>query len=106
MILGDCMPISGVVITTKPEEISQTQTNLEEFSGVSLYGADEKGNIIAVIDTQNSESMEKVLQKIAKLETVLHVGLTYLNVEDEADKIESGEYNPKIFGTRKHEKNQ
>jgi len=36
------------------------------------------------------------------IEQVLNVGLTYLNVEDEAKKIASGDLSPNPFPRKKH----
>ena len=35
-----------------------------------------------------------------KTDSVMNVGLTYMNMEDEAKKIASGESKPKVFGGR------
>ncbi len=98
------MPIGGVVISIQPESRDAALALLEPISEVEVHAADDKGNIVAVIDTETSDAMEAILGDIAKKECILHIGLTYLNSEDEADRIASGHYTPQIFGGRKHEK--
>ncbi|WP_457574274.1 chaperone NapD [Desulfolithobacter sp.] len=98
------MPIGGVVISTWPEERDHALEALRRMSQVEIYGADEKGNIVAVLESSTTDAMEKLMRSIEKLETVLSVGLTYLNTEDEAQKITRGEYVPQIFGYWRNEK--
>jgi nitrate reductase NapAB chaperone NapD len=68
---------------------------------VEVHGDDEKGNIVAVLETQSSEEMETIIDRISKDQNVLHVGLTYLNTEDEAERMANGETLEKPFGFRK-----
>lgn len=95
------MPISGVVITSKLSEKGQVLLSLAGLHEVEVHGDDEKGNIVAVLETSSSEEMERVIDRISKDINVLHVGLTYLNTEDEARRMASGEKLPKPFGFRK-----
>ena len=98
------MPIGGVVISTRPEERDAALSVLKSLAGLEIHGADEKGNIVGVLDTVTTDGMETLMKKIGAVEAVLHVGLTYLNSEDEAELMASGAYSPKIFGTRRNEK--
>lgn len=95
------MPISGVVITTRETEKWKVIDALTEVREVEIFGDDDKGNIVAVLETKSSEAMEKLIDRINKDENVLHVGLTYLNTEDEAEKMARGEETSKPFGYRK-----
>ncbi|MGW8195803.1 MAG: hypothetical protein ACWGOX_16220, partial [Desulforhopalus sp.] len=58
-------------------------------------------HIVAVLDTGSSEEMEQLIDRINKEDNVFHVGLTYLNTEDEADRMMHGERLAKPFGFRK-----
>ena len=95
------MPISGIIITSTPKNLDAVLSQLKEFPGVEVHGADEKANIVAVLDTKSSEEMETIIDRINKDEKVLNIGVTYLNTEDEADKMAQGEKLPKPFGFRK-----
>ncbi|WP_310601117.1 chaperone NapD [Desulfobulbus sp.] len=79
------MPISGVVITTRPEDLHQTRQFLATCAGVEVHGADGRGNIVAVFDTRTSEEMERLLKTVNACPLVLHAGITYLNMEDVID---------------------
>ncbi len=95
------MPISGIVIASKPEQKDIVIQDLAQIPEVEIHGDDEKGNIVAVLDTKSSEDMERIIDRINKDENVLNVGLTYLNTEDEAEQMEQGEILTKPFGFRK-----
>lgn len=76
------MPIGGVVITVRPGDVDQAQSQLANLAGVEIHGADERGNIVAVFDTRTSEEMEQLMERVNASPLVLHTGLTYLNMED------------------------
>ena len=95
------MPISGVVITSQATEKKEVLRCLAVIPEVEVHGDDEKGNIVAVLETESSEQMETIIDRISKDKNVLHVGLTYLNTEDEAERMAKGEKLAKPFGFRK-----
>lgn len=95
------MPIGGVVITGRPEDTATIKDRVAGLDGIEVHGNDDAGNIVAVLDVDSSEKMEKLIDKINKFDEVLNVGLTYLNIEDEADQLAQGEKLPKPFGFRK-----
>ena len=76
------MPISGVVVTTRPEDLSPASQFLASCPGVEVHGADDKGNIVAVFETNSGEEMEHLLQTVNAHPLVLHAGVTYINMED------------------------
>ena len=80
------MPIGGVVISIRPGDLEEARNQLAAYPGVEIHGADERGNIVAVLDTLTSEAMEILMRKINANPLVLHAGLTYLNMEDVLDE--------------------
>lgn len=96
------MPISGVVITGKADKMDEVESFLQQFQPqLEIHGTDEKGHIVSVLETESSEEMEKIIDTINKQECILNVGMTYLNTEDEADRMAKGERLAKPFGFRK-----
>ena len=95
------MPIGGVVITCNADKTAAVITELEIIKQIEIHGSDDQGNIIAVIDTESSEEMEKLIDRINKHEDILNVGMTYLNTEDEAERMAQGERLAKPFGFKK-----
>lgn len=95
------MPISGLVITSRPDQKKEVLQGLSAISEIEVHGDDDQGHIVAVLETGSSEDMEKIIDRINKDSNVLHVGLTYLNTEDEAQRMAEGEKLAKPFGFRK-----
>jgi len=77
------MPIAGVVITVKPEEAQEAARLLADIAGLEIQGSDAQGHIVAVLEAESLRAMEKLVDGINVLPPVLHVGLTYINTEDE-----------------------
>ncbi|MBA3005201.1 MAG: chaperone NapD [Proteobacteria bacterium] len=96
------MVIAGFVVQCQPQSQQDTVVALEALGQVEVFGADEKGNIVTVVDAESSADLEKIVKKMEGIEQVLNVGLTYLNVEDEAKKIASGDLSPNPFPRKKH----
>jgi nitrate reductase NapAB chaperone NapD len=77
------MPIGGFVINVRPDDREQAIQSLESVPKLEIEGSDEQGNVVAVIDTETSREMQGVIDQLNKIDTVLSVNLTYVNVEDE-----------------------
>jgi nitrate reductase NapD len=95
------MPISGVVISSRPQDKTAVLQTLAAMSAVEVFGDDEKGHIVAVLETASSEEMQNLIDRISKDQMVLNVGLTYLNTEDEAFRPADGKDVPRPVGFRK-----
>ncbi len=79
------MTIGGVVITVRPDDRRDVEIALSRFSELSVYGSDEQGNIIAVIKSKDSRSIEEVIRTIEQIEPVDKVNLAYLNTDHAPD---------------------
>ena len=97
------MPIGGFVITVDPTDIDDVKTALEGRDACEVHGTDEKGNIVAVIDTETSDAMDEIVRELEKDPRILSVGLAYLQAADEVEKIIRGEIVPDL---RKHRRNE
>ncbi|OAG28043.1 chaperone NapD [Thermodesulfatator autotrophicus] len=94
------MPIGGFVVHVIPDKKDKVLDSLAGFQSLTIYGHDEKGHVIVVLDTATSEEMERLVDKIGEIDGVINCDLAYLHGEDEVEKIESGEYKPKIRFSR------
>ena len=95
------MPVGGLVINVYPADSGPAIKKLRAMSCVEIHGHDEMGNVVAVLDCETSEDMEDVVRRISSIEEVLSVGLTYINAEDEVERMERGEYIPsRSFGNK------
>lgn len=96
------MPIGSFVINMDEESREQILKKLKDFRKVTVYGGDEKGHLIIVIESETSEEMEKIEAKIKSIDGVITSNLAYLFYGDEFEKIEKGENKPKIrFGKKR-----
>jgi len=75
------MVIGGVVIRVHPDERKDIEIILSRYREISVYGSDEKGNIIATITSKDSVSMKAVIKIIENHESVMGVSLAYLNTD-------------------------
>jgi len=75
---GEYMAIGGIVITACPDDRKDTEIALARFPELTVYGSDERGNIIARVEGNDSESVEEVIRAIKLIETVCEVNLAYL----------------------------
>jgi nitrate reductase NapD len=95
------MPVGGFVVAVALEERENVVEFLKNLGGSTVYGYDEDGNIVMVLDMESSEEMEKTVEEVKKTPGVLHVGLAYMHYEDELEKIEKGIIKPEIRFGRK-----
>ena len=98
------MPIGGFVITVDPERKKEALETLAKYPQAEVHGADEKGNVVVVLETETSDEMEHLTKQLEKEESLLSVGITYFDAEDEVEKIEQGLIKPTFSFGRKGEK--
>lgn len=94
------MVVGGFVVQCLPEEREDVVVALSALQGVEVYGADEQGNVVVVAEADSSGELGEIVKRMEKVNSVLNVGMTYMNMEDEAEKIASGESTPKVFNGR------
>ncbi|NOY78682.1 MAG: chaperone NapD [Calditrichaeota bacterium] len=66
-----------------PDKTSFVYDVLNEMKAVSLYGDDKKGNIIAVLETENKKALEELNQQIEAIDGVIKVMGVYHYFEDD-----------------------
>jgi len=77
------------------------QAELQKFQPhLEIHGTDDKGHVVAVLDTESTAEMEQLIATINKHEDILNVGMTYLNVEDEVESMVRGDKSPLVSGWR------
>jgi nitrate reductase NapAB chaperone NapD len=81
------MAIGGIVITARPEDRRDTEITLARFPELTVYGSDEKGNIIARIEGDNSESIGEIIRAIKSIDTVCEVNMAYLTRDNVAGDL-------------------
>ncbi|MFP3984168.1 MAG: chaperone NapD [Desulfurivibrionaceae bacterium] len=77
------MPIGGFVIQVDPEAKEAAFDHLNAIPEMAIQGSSEDGQVVAVIETSKIEDMERIVNTISTDDYIFHVGLTYINTEDE-----------------------
>ncbi|MBU1138027.1 MAG: chaperone NapD [Proteobacteria bacterium] len=98
------MVVGGFVVQCLPDERNKAAQALSALQGVEVYGDDEQGNVVVVAEADSSGELGEVVKRMEKVDSVLNVGMTYMNMEDEAEQIASGESTPKVFDGRKRKR--
>jgi len=78
------MAVGGIVITVEPDDRKETEIFLAGFPELTVYGSDEKGNIIGRLKGVDSEEVTMLVGKIQSMDRVCKVSLAYL-IQDESD---------------------
>ena len=78
------MAVGGIVITVEPDDRKEAEISLAGFPELTVYGSDEKGNIIGRLKGIDSEEITTLVGKIQSMDRVCNVSLAYLN-QDEGD---------------------
>ncbi len=97
------MPIGGFVVTIDPAVQDRVLEQFGGFPALDVHGVDQEGNAVVVIDTETSAEMEKLTRHLQSIDGVLALGATYFHVEDEIEKIETGEIKPALSFRNKRE---
>ncbi len=95
------MPIGGFVVNCLPQDKDSVLKKLSSVPGASVYGEDDRGYLILVLETETSEAMEQLVDEIATFDEVLAVNLAYLHGEDEVEQILKGRLKPPLPGPKR-----
>ena len=79
------MAIGGVVITVLPDDRREVELALARLPELTVYGGDEKGNILASVKSDESNSFESVIKSVESIDSVCKVKLAYINKDNSSD---------------------
>ena len=79
------MAISGLLIHCLQDNIHDVEKVVTSMEEMTTYGIHEDQYVIAVVESP-SDTIEKVVKKIGRIDGVLTVYTTYLTIEDEIDE--------------------
>jgi len=81
------MPVSGVVISCKPDKTEAVVNTIMKFSQIELHQRLENGKLVAVLDTAAVDDEVAIVNDILQVDGVLDVRLAYHNFEDLQDLL-------------------
>ncbi len=74
--------ISGLIVQTKPEQITHVEQSLTHIEGVEVHITDPKGKLIVTVEEQAGEkTMVSRITQINQVEGVLSTALVYSHHE-------------------------
>ncbi len=76
------MPITGVVITCRPEMAADLAISLSEPDSVEIHGALPDGRLVAVIESDSVEGELEIVTRMLATEGIIDVQLVYHSFED------------------------
>lgn len=82
--MGKVMAVGGIVITVEPDDRKETEISLAGLPELTVYGSDEKGNIIGRLKGIDTEDVTALVGKIQSMDRVCSVSVAYL-IQDEGD---------------------
>lgn len=78
------MPISGIVVSCRPEGASGVAETLAGCQGIEVHGVLADGKIVAVIEADTIDAEVALVTGLQQMEGVISVQLAYHNFEDAA----------------------
>ncbi len=78
------MAISGILIHCLADALGVVEQQVCSMKELTTYGIHDDAYVVAVVESP-SDTIEKVMKRISKLDGVLTVYTTYLTIEDEID---------------------
>lgn len=79
------MAISGLLIHCLKDDIRDVEKVVSSMEEMTTYGIHEDQYVIAVVESP-SDTIERVVKKLGRIDGVLTVYTTYLTIEDEIDE--------------------
>ena len=79
------MAISGLLIHCLTDDLPDVEKEVKTMEEMTTYGIHENQYLVAVVESP-SDTIERVVKKIGRIEGVLTVYTTYLTIEDEIDE--------------------
>ena len=79
------MAISGLLVHCLKDDIHDVEEKVNLMEEMTTYGIHEDQYVVAVVESP-SDTIEKVVKKIGRMDGVLTVYTTYLTIEDEIDE--------------------
>jgi len=75
--------ISSLLVQVSPEHLNTTKKLIEEFEEAEIYGVNEVGKIVVVLETQTQGFITDVIEKINNMPGVLGATMVYHQIDSE-----------------------
>ncbi len=76
------MAIAGLLVHTEKEAVESVAAQIQAMPEMSTYGTQQEEYVVVVAEAPAGQ-LEKVVERLKKIEGVLTIYTTYVTVEDE-----------------------
>ncbi|MFP1454222.1 chaperone NapD [Escherichia coli] len=78
--------VCSLVVQAKSERISDISTQLNAFPGCEVAVSDARGQLIVVVEAEDSETLIQTIESVRNVEGVLAVSLVYHQQEEQGEE--------------------
>ncbi|WOT03747.1 chaperone NapD [Shewanella youngdeokensis] len=75
--------ISSLLVQVSPEHLHTTKKRINDFEEAEIYGVNEVGKIVVVLETQTEGFITDVIEKINNMPGVLGATMVYHQIDSE-----------------------
>lgn len=75
--LDDNLHVASIVVHAQPAMLDPVSAWLEQQSGTEIYGRDDQGKLVVVIESHNSQDVLDVIDNVQLQPGVLNAALVY-----------------------------
>ena len=76
------MNIAGVVIHTRPTDMTAVQAELAAMDGVEIHGAHQNGRLVVTVEEDGYKETSDTVLRLHQVQGVLNASLVYQHSED------------------------
>ncbi len=92
MQIQESINISGIVVRTLPENLTDVQAQLDNLCGVEIHAATNEGRLVVTVEKDDSSAMADAFVQIQNLNHVISASLVYQHNEPiDASEIDPSE---------------
>ena len=82
------MSISGLILHSKPTQMSRVEAALSKLPGLEIHARTDDGTFIITIDEESDSGAADTVMHLSSIEGVLSTSLAYHNFESELGEME------------------
>ncbi|PKG58877.1 reductase [Shewanella sp. Choline-02u-19] len=85
--------ISSLLVQVSPEHLNTTKKLIEDFEEAEIYGVNDVGKIVVVLETQKEGFISDIIEKINNMPGVLGATMVYHQIDSDPDSTNLPPYN-------------
>lgn len=93
--------ISSLLVQVSPEHLNTTKKLIEDFEEAEIYGVNDVGKIVVVLETQKEGFISDIIEKINNMPGVLGATMVYHQIDSAPDSTNLASYNKECVSEEK-----